>query len=173
MSEQRDPMELARRGPKGNIDRFLALWLNLLVDGKQAGLGTSVAQVRRAVDHFFGDKQLQAARAAAGDDALADELRNAAEVYFQTCLTDPQYSTTLFRTKRLEADQLEAKAAKDAATIIGALAEAKALDGFAARLPGLVAQGFTGAFGAEAEAALRVAVGRNAAASRIAPLIWD
>ncbi|MCC2594089.1 hypothetical protein LKO27_11795 [Tessaracoccus sp. OS52] len=172
MSQPQSPLERARRGPKGNVDKFLAFWLHLLVEGKQPH-GSTPAQVRRAMDKLFRDKDVQAARDAVGDATLAAEFRDAALAYFRTCLTDPGYTTTLWRTKRLEPAQIEAKAAKDAAAIIGALAQSNALEGFAERLPALAAHGFVDAFGPESEAALRLAVGKDPAAAQLAPLIWD
>lgn len=172
MADQQAPMERARRGPKGNVDRFLAFWLNLLVEGKHPHGGAAV-QARKVIDRFFADRDLVAAREALGDASLADELRDAAETYFRTCLTDPGYSTTLWRTKRLEPEQVQAKAAKDAAAMISSVVQSNAMTGIGERLPALVAQGFTAVFGPESESALRLAVGKDPAAAQVAPLIWD
>ncbi len=171
MSEHPSPMEAARRGPKGNVDRFLAFWLNMLVEGKQHGGGGG--QIRRSIEKFLTDPELQAARDVVGDATFASELTDAAQTYFDTCRTDTGYTTTMFRTRKLEPEQITAKAAKDAASMISALARSNALTGFAQRLPALVAHGFTATFGEEAEPALRAAVGKDPAAAQIAPLIWD
>lgn len=164
-------MDAARRGPKGNIDRFLAFWLNMLVEGKQHSGGP--AHLRRTIEKFLSEPTLVAARESVGDAVLASELRDAAETYFNTCRSDTGYTTTLFRTRKLEPDQVTAKAAKDAACMIAALARSNSLTGFAERLPSLVARGFTASFGEESEPTLRLAVGKDPVASRIAPLIWD
>lgn len=171
MSEQPSPLEVARRGPKGNVDRFLAFWLNMLVEGKQGGAGAN--QIRKSVMRFLADPELLAAREVVGDATFASELTDAAQTYFDTCRSDTGYTTTMFRTRKLEPEQVMAKAAKDAAAMVSALARSNALTGFAERLPALVAHGFVASFGGESERALRVAIGRDAAASRIAPLIWD
>lgn len=171
MSEHPSPMDVARRGPKGDVDRFLAFWLNMLVEGKQGGSGT--AQVRKAVEKFLTNPGLVAARDSLGEDALAEELRDAAETYFNTCRSDTGYTTTMFRTRKLEPEQITAKAARDAASMIAALARSGTLTGFAQRLPALCASGFLASFGDESEPALRLAVGKDPSAAQLAPLVWD
>lgn len=171
MSEQPNPINEFRRGPRGNVDRFLAFWLNMLVEGKQARGGSG--QIRKAVDKFFAEPGLVTAREAAGDATLAAELTDAARTYFDTCRSDTGYTTTMFRTRKLDPEQITAKAAADAAHMIAALARSGTLTGFAQRLPALVAHGFIASFGEDSEPTLRATVGKNATASQIAPLIWD
>ncbi|HMT87951.1 MAG TPA: hypothetical protein PKE40_16555 [Arachnia sp.] len=166
-------LEAYRRGPKGDIDRFLGVWIELIVEGKQVRGWGPIKRARRAVTTFLGQKQVRSVLDAGGEEELSDGLRDAARVYFETCQTDSQYGSMLFGTKRLNADQIMAKAAEETAGAIAILAESGVLEGFAARLPRLLVDGYLAAFQNDAAAsALRAAVTRSDSASKVADLLW-
>src|SRR5690606_23870700 len=157
----------------GNVDRFLAFWIEILTEGRQSRIQVAGPRVRKAIQRFLRDADVAAARAASGDEAVLAELEDAATLYFATCLTDQQYTSTLFRSKRLEPSQVEAKAATDAASALGGLGDSGALDDFTSRLPAALARGFLAALPAGGDEALRAAIARNRSAMLIEPLIWD
>ncbi len=167
---ERDLLELARRGPKGNVDRFLAFWIDIITQGRQSHIEAVGGRVRKSVTKFVRDVAPSAV--AVGEDTVVAELQDAARIYFATCLTDSQYTSTLFGTKRLETDQVRRKAAADAAAALGALADAGTFDGLGQRLPGALARGFVDAM-PESEQSLRDAVAGHRSARGIEPLIWD
>ncbi|MEZ5088007.1 MAG: DUF6553 family protein [Tessaracoccus sp.] len=166
-------LETYRRGPKGDIDRFLGFWIDLIVVGKQAQSRGTVKRARRAVKDLVSVRPVRAALEGGGEEALADGLRDAAKVYFETCQTDSQYGAILFGTKRMNGTQIMNKAAGETAGAIAVLANSGALEGFATRLPRVLVDGYLGAFTAEdAAAALRAAVARSESASSVAELLW-
>lgn len=171
MASEHPVMERARRGPKGTVDSFLAFWLGILADGRQAKYEVSRTRTRRSVDKFLGSGDVQAARGELGDDALAAELRDAAELYFTTCLTDIAYTSTMFRTKRMESGQVIGKAAQEAAAAVGVLRESGGRDPFSSRLPRLLLEGWISAIGREHVAVLRGALLANRSASPLAEFI--
>ena len=105
-------------------------------------------------------REVTAAREALGQRVIDDQLRDAAAVYFQTCLTDPQYSSVVWGMNRLQPEQLRAKAAKDAATTLEAVVGSRA-SGPAEALPGLLIDGFLEVFGEPGRDALRDAVAKK------------
>lgn len=159
--DARDPldplMRLARHGKRDDGDRFLAFWLSLMVDARQHRLTPSLTRMRRTIEAFYAGRDVKAATAALGRRALDEQLRDAAAVYFQTCLTDPQYSSVVWGMNRLQPEQLRAKAAKDAATTLDAVVGSGAT-GPAEALPALLVDGFVEVFGEPGREALRDAV---------------
>lgn len=152
-------MVLARRGPKGKVDTFLGFWLAILADGRQARFETNRKRTRQTIDRFLDGAAVKDAREILGEDVLAAELEDAAVLYFQTCMTDSRYATTLFGTKHMERTQVVAKAAAEAAGAVGVMVESGAT-GFAARLPALLVGGFMSALGADAAPVIRAALMR-------------
>lgn len=161
-----DPvLHRARYGPRDDGDRFVGFWLNLVVDGRQQRLTPSLTRVRRAIEQFFAGREVRSAREALGDDAVNAQLRDAATVYFQTCLTDPNYSAGVWGMNRLQPEQLRVKTAKDAAGTLTAIVESRGATGPAASLPSLLVDGFVQVFGDPGRAALRDAVATKPALS--------
>jgi len=153
-------VRLARYGKHDDGDRFLGFWLSLMIDARQHRLTPSLTRMRRAIEGFYGGREVTAAREALGQRVIDDQLRDAAAVYFQTCLTDPQYSSVVWGMNRLQPDQLRAKAAKDAAATLEAVVGSRA-SGPAETLPGLFVDGFLEVFGEPGRAALRDAVAKK------------
>ncbi|MDO5735939.1 MAG: hypothetical protein Q4P15_05645, partial [Propionibacteriaceae bacterium] len=83
----------ARYGRNHDGDRFVGFWLELMVEARQGSLRAVTMRTRRLLTRFWSGKDVQAALAAVGDGPFNDQLRDAAEVYFVSCLTDPQYSS--------------------------------------------------------------------------------
>lgn len=166
-------MVLARRGPKGKVDTFLGFWLALLSDGRQSRFEASRKRTRQTIDRFLAGRAVTEARELLGEDALASELQDAAVLYFHTCLTDSHYATTLFGTKRLERQQVLAKAAAEAAGAVGVIVESGAVAGFAARLPALLVSGFVSATGPDATPMIRAALLKTPAAKHLEHLAED
>ena len=159
--DELDPtLRRARYGKRDDGDRFLGFWLTILVHARQDRLTPSLTQVRRAVEGFYAGREVRAAVAAVGLPAVQDQLRDAAAVYFQTCLTDPQYSSVVWGMNRLQPDQLRAKAAKDAASALAALVECRA-GSPAEELPPLFVDGFLEVFGEPGRDALRPALAKR------------
>lgn len=145
-----DALHLARFGRKNDGDRFVGLWVELFVSARQQGNAV------RAVKRFFKGDVARAVDAV-GIDAVAAGLRDAARIYFETCLTDPQYSSTLFGMKRLPQEEVTGKMAVETALVLGLLAHA-GLEGPARHLPSALIGGYTDALGPAAEADLRAAL---------------
>lgn len=155
--DQLDPaLRRARYGRGGDGDRFVGLWLSIMVAARQLKLTPSLAGVRRTLDSFFRSRDLRAALDAVGEAPVVDQLRDAATVYFQTFLTDPNYSSVVWGMNRLQPDQLRAKAAKDAAQMLVALVGSRA-GGLSASLPAVLIEGFVEVFGEPGREALRAA----------------
>lgn len=171
MASDHPAMVLARRGPKGTVDNFLAFWLMLLTEGRQARFEAGRRRTRRTVERFLTGRDVTEARELLGEDALAAELRDAAALYFDTCMTDPHYATTLFGTKRLQHADVVVKAAVEAAGALGVLFESGVLDGFARRLPTLLVQGFVAEVGEDSRATLRAAVLKNPGAAALVDVV--
>ncbi len=134
-------MELARYGRKHDGDRFVGFWLALVIEGRQYGLRSDTRQTRRIVDRFFAGREVAAALETVGAETLYEQLREAASVYYVSCLTDPQYSSTLWRTNRIEPERLRIKMARDTANALALLADSGVLVGMARPLPTLLTDG--------------------------------
>lgn len=140
VTEPRTALERARFGRRlGTGDRFVGFWLELAVAGRNASLGGDRRNVARTIRAFF--KGTRAAVDEAGVDALHAELRDAAQLYWGSCLTDPQYSSTLFGLKRLDDAELRGKIALEYAQAARLMVDSGALLGPAADLPGLYLDG--------------------------------
>ncbi len=109
---------------------------------------------------------MQAATASAGQEAVNEQLRDGAQVYFASCLTDPQYSNTLWRTNRIEPVKLRSKMARDTANTLALLADSGVLEGVARQLPSLLTEGFLGALAPAGAEELGAAVSANPSAVR-------
>lgn len=147
MTSEHPAMELARRGPKGKGDTFLGFWLEILTDGRQAKFEASRRRTQKTIDAFFRRAEVVQARQVLGDDAVAHELRDAAALFFHTCLTDVAYTSTLFGAKRVSGDQVVLRAAKDTADAVAVIVQSNAVDPLARRLPSLLLAGFVSEIG--------------------------
>lgn len=145
-----DALHLARYGKKNDGDRFVGLWVELFVSARQQGNAV------RAVKRFFKGDVARAVESAGVDD-VATALRDAARVYFETCLTDPQYSSTLFGMKRLPQEEVHGKMAVETALLLGLLAHA-GLEGPSETVPGALIGGYADALGPDAVTDLRAAL---------------
>ncbi|AQP45609.1 DUF6553 family protein [Tessaracoccus flavus] len=156
MSESPHPaLRLARHGKNDDGDRFVGLWVEVMVAGRQG------SDARRVVKHFFrGD--VAAALDSAGPGAFAVELRDAARIYVASCLTDPQYTSTMFGMKRLADDDVRAKIANETARALSALGVGQEPSG-AELLPVALVGGYRDALGPGSEEALRAALGQTGA----------
>lgn len=162
-----DPtLRRARFGKNDDGDRFVGLWLQVMVEGRQSRLSPSLVGARRLLEGFFRGRAVRAAIDAVGDEAVYAQLRDAADTYFQTCITDPTYSSLIWGMSRLDPDQLRAKAAKDAVAALGVIVESRA-SGRAERLPGLLIDGFVEVFGEPGRAALQATATAKPAVARL------
>lgn len=159
-------LELARYGKKHSGDRFVGFWLALVIEGRQYGLRSDVRQTRRIVEKFFRGADVRTALGTAGQDALFEELRDAARVYFESCLVDPQYSSTLWRTNRIEPEKLRGKMARDTAVTLAILCDSGVLTGIATTLPVLLTDGLLRALAPHGADELGRAVARSDSAIR-------
>lgn len=170
-SAPRNALELARFGARrGQGDKFVGFWLELAIEARNYPRVRDARAARRVVERFY--RGIGAAIEEAGVEALNSELRDASGLYWNSCLTDSQYSSTLFGMKRLSVEELRGKAANEAAELIGLLADTGVLSGPSAGLPGLVVDGFLTAF-PEASAELRAAVERRPSAVEAAAAFPD
>lgn len=175
MSELSQPLapelERARYGANRKGDRFVAFWLALLVEGRQSKLRPDPRRVGRTIDHFLNDRDVVAATDALGRTAVDDQLADAAATYFQSCLTDPTYSTLVWGMSRLNADQLRGKAARDAVDTL-LMVEAGSDDATAERLARLMVAGYVEVFGEPGEAVLRAEAERRPALASLVSALW-
>ncbi|MHA6523292.1 DUF6553 family protein [Tessaracoccus sp. G1721] len=153
-------LRVARYGKHDDGDRFLGFLLSLMIDARQHRLTPSLTRMRRTIEAFYSGRDVKAAREAVGQETIDAQLRDAAAVYFQTCLTDPQYSSVVWGMNRLQPEQLRAKAAKDAAGTLEAVVGSRAT-GPAEALPGLFVDGFIEVFGDPGREALRDAAAKK------------
>ncbi len=159
-------LELARYGKKHDGDRFVGFWLGLVVESRQYALRSDARPMRRILDRFFSGREVVAALAAVGPAALYEQLLDAATVYHTSCITDPQYSSTMWRTNRMDPEQLRGKMARDTANTLGLLADSGALVGLARPLPTLLTDGLLNALAPHGADELGRAVARNPSAVR-------
>lgn len=159
-------LEAARYGPKRDGDRFVGLWLNLAIEARHERLRPVSVRTRRLLERFWSGREVQAALAAVGTRAFNEQLRDAAEVYFTSCLTDPQYSSTMWRMNRIEPDKLRDRMARDTANMMALLADSGALTGEASQLPALLTDGLLRVLAPHGAEELAAAVARNPSAVR-------
>lgn len=159
-------LQLARFGRDGKADRFIGFWLEMAVEGRQAKVRLNQRRVHKSLEKFFADQTMRAATSAAGPDAVAGQLREAAAAYFTSCLTDPSYSTLVWGMSRLTPEQVRGKAARDAVDVLAVLA-ATGPEGQAADLPGIWVGAFEDIFGEPGLADLRAVMAKRA---ELAPL---
>lgn len=169
-----DPaMEMARYGPAHDGDRFVGFWLALIMEARQRRLRPAERQARRILDRFWAGRDVQAALATVGDTAFNDQLRDAAGVYFRTCLTDPQYASTMWRTSRIEPEKLREKMARDTANTLALMADSGGLVGNAAQLPTLLTDGLLGALAPHGAEELAKAIAGDPSAVRAMELAQE
>ena len=173
MASMHPAMDLARRGPRGKVDKFLQLWLALLTDGRQARFEPGRRRTRRTIERFFADRHVRAAETEVGQEALAVELREAAALYFSTCLTDSNYSMTLFRTRKMDPERLLGKVAGEAASAVGVILESQPTGEMASRLPVLLVGGYLDEIGIDGAPALLAALRRVPAAEDSAEMLLE
>ena len=166
-------LETARYGPKGDGDRFVGLWLALVMQGRQRGSISTARQTRRILDRFYAGREVRAAVASLGQPVVDDQLRQAAAVYFHSCLVDPQYSNTLWRMNRIEPTKLRVRMAGDTADTLAIMAASGGLTGAARRLPALLIDGFLDTLAPEGAEELSRAIARNELARRAMELSAD
>lgn len=171
MSDDSGPMlhpdlEVARYGRKHDGDRFVGFWLALMVEGRQHRVRSNTRETRRTLDRFYAGREVEAAFESVGPGAIYEQLRQAAAVYFTSCLTDPQYSNTLWRTNRIEPEKLREKMAGDTAATLAALAGSGGLVGWAVQLPILLTDGFLDALAPLGAEELGMAIAKNPWAMR-------
>ncbi len=159
-------LDVARYGAKHDGDRFVGFWLALLIQARHGGVQPAAVRTRRILDRFWSGRELRIALEAVGDAVVNDHLRDAAAVYFTSCLTDPQYSSTMWRMNRIEPEKLRDKMALEAANTLALLADSAALGGWAGRLPTLLTDGFLEALAPQGAKELAEAVARNPSAQR-------
>lgn len=161
-----DPaLRRARYGRSDDGDRLIGLWLQIMVVARQRRLSPSLTGARRTIEGFFKGRAVRAAVDAVGETALDEQLRDAAAAYFQSCITDPNYSSLIWGMSRLEPDKLRAKAARDAVAALEVIVDSRAA-GHAEALPPLLVQGFVEVFGEPGHDALRAAAGSKPAVAR-------
>lgn len=159
-------LEFARYGGKRDGDRFVGFWLALVIEGRQYGLRSDTRQTRRIIDRFFSGRDMVAALEAVGVEALYEQLRDAASVYYGSCLVDTQYSSTLWRTNRIEPEKLRGKMARDTAYTLGLLGDSGALVGLARPIPTLLTDGLLRSLAPYGAEELARAVAQNPSAVR-------
>lgn len=151
------PLSRARYLPGGG-DRFLGFWLSLGVEGRAGGISSGERGARRIIDGFLREhgKTVDAV----GEDAFFDELRDAAERYWATCLDDSAYGSTLFGMKRLPKDELAGKMANDAAATLAVIVGSGSRGAGAERLPRTMIEGYLGAV-PQGQTTLRAALAKR------------
>ncbi len=138
------PTPLARaRYMKGGGDRFLGFWLGLAIEGRAAGSAAGDRNARRAIDTFL--REHAQVIDAVGEETFLDELRDAAERYWTTCLDDSSYGSSLFGLRRLPKEEIAGKMANEAAAVLTVIVGARSTATGADRLPGTLIAGYLGA----------------------------
>lgn len=165
-----DSLHAARHD--GGGDRFLALFLTLSLEGRNLPQRAGERRLRRLVAEFFAQPVVREALNH-GDDALDDELADAAATYFQTCLNDSQYTSGLFGLKRLSAQEVRGKIARDFAAMAAAVTASGALPGDGARLLSALLTGMRQAVGDGAEELARDAIAADHRATEASEVLWS
>ena len=171
MSEEPTPslhpdLEAARYGRNHAGDHFVGFWLELMIEARHGRLRPVAVRTRRLLDRFWAQPAVSTALATVGDSAFNDQLSDAAAIYFTSCLTDPQYSSTMWRMNRIEPEKLRNKMATETANTLALLADSGGLVGPGARLPDLLTDGFLKALAPNGATELAEAVAQNPAAMR-------
>ncbi|RMB58158.1 hypothetical protein EAX62_13145 [Tessaracoccus antarcticus] len=159
-------LDAARYGAKHDGDRFVGFWLSLVMEGRQYRLRPNARQTRRIMDRFYAGKDVVKAFDTVGQDAVNEQLRLAASVYFTSCLTDPQYANTLWRMNRIEPEKLRDKMARDTVNTLAMLGGSGGLVGRAVRLPALLTDGLLDSLAPKGAEELARALEGNPAAMR-------
>lgn len=77
----------ARYRTKPAGDRFVGLWLDVLVTVRNG------RSPRATIARFYADADVRNAIGTVGQDLVDAQLRDAARLYAETCLTDPAFSS--------------------------------------------------------------------------------
>ena len=149
-------------------DRFLALFLMLGLEGRRLPQRAAERRVRELITEFFARPAVRDA----SPDAVAEELADAAATYFQTCLTDSQYTSAMFGLKRLSTQEVQGKIARDFATTVAAVAASDTADDIGAPLLPALLTGLRQALGDGADELARTAVAKDRAASQAVVKLW-
>ncbi len=156
-------LDRARYGTKAaKADHFLGFWLSLVIEGRGYGRLSDARRARRTIDAFVADTA--PALAEAGPEAYFGALRNAARLYFDTTLTDPAYSSTMFGLKRLSPEELRGKIANEAASALSVIVDSNLETDTARQLPRLWVEGYLEAL-PDGDPALRGALMKRASAA--------
>lgn len=170
MDEEQPPLEpeleRARYTAMRQGDRFVGLWLALVMEARQRRSRSVARQARRILERFWAGRDVQIALHTVGIESFNNQLRDAAHAYFMTCLDDRQYSSTMWRTSRVEPEKLREKMARDTANTLALLADSGGLVGVATHLPALLTDGFLKAVSPQGAEELAEAVARIPAAVR-------
>ncbi len=134
-------LERARYGKNHDGDRFVGFWLELITQARQYRGRADARQARRTLERFWARPEVRRAVESVGVSAVHEQLLDAAAVYYSTCLTDPQYSSTLWRTNRIEPQKLRMKMAKETAGTLALMADSEGLTGTSQILPTLLTDG--------------------------------
>lgn len=156
----------ARYGTTEDGDRFVGFWLALALWARQYRGRSDALACRRTIEQFWKDPDVRAAVESVGMSAVHAELLDAAVVYFGTCLTDSQYSSTMWRTNRLEPEKLRAKMVRDTVDILAVLEDSGAVRGSARGLPSILTDALLRTLAPHGAQELSGAVAGNASAAR-------
>lgn len=99
----------------GRGDRFVALFLELAIDAQGRGRADAARAARR-IKSFFA-RPATAEALAADPGAFLAQLTDGARLYFDSCLSDAQYGSTMFGLKRMTAGQVRTKIERDRAAM--------------------------------------------------------
>lgn len=156
-------LDRARYGTKPRRgDHFLGFWLTLVIEGRGYGRLSDARRARKTIEKFVRDTE--PALAEAGPEAYFGALRDAARIYFETTLTDPAYSSTMFGLKRLSLDELRAKIATEAASTLSVTVDSHLETNTARQLPQLWVEGYLEAL-PEGAGSLRAALAKRQSAA--------
>ena len=150
-------LDRARYGKPGKSrpDKFVGLWVHRLAASRQG------ADARRVITDFFTSRDVAAAIAESGEEAVGQQLTHAAGAYFATCLRDPQYSSTMLGLKRLPIDEVRGKVANEAVATLATIDDSRSAVGPAAVLPSALIAGYREALGETGEQPLQGALAKK------------
>ncbi len=166
-------LDRARYGKNHDGDRFVGFWLQLVTQARQHHGRSDTRQARRIMDRFWTRPDIRRALESVGLPAVKEQLLDAAAVYHGTCLTDPQYSSTMWRTNRIEPEKLRAKMARETADTLALMADSQGLSGMSRQLPTLLTDGLLQALAPHGAEELSRAVAANPSAVRALEVAAD
>lgn len=166
-------LDRARYGKNHDGDRFVGFWLELVTQARQHHGRADARLARRILDRFWARAEVRQAVESVGQQGVHEQLLDAAAVYYTTCLTDPQYSSTMWRTNRIEPQKLRAKMAKETAGTLALLADSQGLSGMSQALPTLLTDGLLQALAPYGAEELAKAVAADPSAVRALEVAGD